>query len=111
MPAARPWWAARVMSILESGKLVAIERNAVFVHGLLLTLMAQSSGDRGNSDLAVAIVELGLLALGVFLALLRCLSRLHFHVTFSDPSLGFLDAVLVNDWGRIAQQFVSYRGV
>ena len=99
------------MPILISGVLVAIERYAIFADALLLALMAQGSGDRRNSDLAVAIVELGLLALGVFLALLRCLSRLHFHVTFSDPSLGFLDAVLVNDWGRIAQQFVSYRGV
>ena len=107
IPRARPWKAAPVMPVLISGKLVAIERDAIFADALLLALMAQGSGDRRNSDLAVAIVERVVVALGVLflgvLSLLRRFSHLHCHVTYSDPSYGFLDAVLAADWGRIAR--------
>jgi hypothetical protein len=97
----------------ETARSVAIERDAVFRQGLLLTLMAKRSGDRGNADLAVAIAELmvlGVLSCGI-LALFRWLGYLDGHVTFSDRPWGFSPPVLAADWGRIAQQFVSYRGV
>jgi len=72
-------------------------------NGLPVVLATNGGGDRRNSDLAVAVVELGLLALVVVLlgvAFLSRLSRLHFHVGFSDPSLVLSSTLnLVAKWG------------
>ena len=58
------------------GSVAVAGSEVAFGRVVLRALMAQCRGDRGNSDLAVAAVEVGILAPGV-LALLRCLRCVH----------------------------------
>lgn len=112
MRRARPWQAAPAMAVLRREELVAIERDAIFADRLLLALMAESCGDRRNSDFTVAIGEPMRLALGVLflgnLSLLRCLGLLHFHVSAPIRLLGFpLTRVWTPTWAELRKQSCS----
>ena len=50
----------------EIVRLIAIERDTIFADALLLAQVAYSGGNCRNSDLAVAVIEFVVLALGVF---------------------------------------------
>src|SRR5579885_439635 len=82
---------------------------AGIAHRAQLALVAHGGGHRRDSDLAVAVVEVGELAAGVFLRL-RCLQRVHkSHV----PSWQALSSGLtvLSDWGGNTQAIVRYRDI
>jgi hypothetical protein len=63
----------RLRRLLDQDSVVVVGSEAAFGCVVLLALIVQRRDDRGNPDLAVAAVEVGILAL----ALLRCLRCVH----------------------------------